>query len=329
VTTTTDRTAGDAHGDAAIEQAVQSHRRELLVHCYRMLGGLEDAEDAVQETLLKAWRRLDTFEGRSSMRAWLYRIATNVCLDALDRRARRILPTAITGPADPNTAPAPDDLDTPWLQPFPDALLDVADDAADPSTVVIAREHIELAFIAAIQHLPARQRAVLILREVIGYSAAETASLLDTSPAAVNSALQRARALLDAGLPHEALHRPTGDPADLVQRYMRAWQAGDVNGLVALLRADAHMAMPPTPSWYQGRDNIGTYLRQLFSTPFGRGLELVPTAANRQPAVAVYAPGHVPFAVKVFTVDSSHISAITGFVSQSVLESFGLAAPRP
>jgi RNA polymerase sigma-70 factor, ECF subfamily len=191
VTTTTDRSAGDARSDAAIEQVVKRHRRELLVHCYRMLGGLEDAEDAVQETLLKAWRRLDTFEGRSSVRAWLYRIATNVCLDALDRRTRRILPTAITGPADPNAAPAPDDLDTPWLQPIPDALLEVADDDADPSTVVIAREHIELAFVAAIQHLPARQRAVLLLREVIGYSAAETALLLDTSPAAVNSALQR------------------------------------------------------------------------------------------------------------------------------------------
>jgi RNA polymerase sigma-70 factor (ECF subfamily) len=329
VTTTTERSAGDARGDAAIEQVVQLHRRELLVHCYRMLGGLEDAEDAVQETLLKAWRRLDTFEGRSSVRAWLYRIATNVCLDAMDRRARRILPTAVTGPANPNTAPAPDDLDTPWLQPIPDELLDTRDDAADPSTVVIAREHIELAFVAAIQHLPARQRAVLLMRDVIGYSAAETARLLDTSPAAVNSALQRARALLDAGLPHEALHRPTGDPAELVQRYVRAWQAGDVGALVALLRADAHMAMPPTPSWYQGRDNIGTYLRQLFSTRWGRDLDLVPTAANRQPAVAVYAPGHTPFAVKVFTVDGLHISAITGFVSQGIFESFGLDGSHP
>jgi RNA polymerase sigma-70 factor, ECF subfamily len=324
VTTTTDQ----AGGDAVIEHVVQSHRRELLVHCYRMLGGLEDAEDALQETLLKAWRRLDTFEGRSSMRAWLYRIATNVCLDALDRRARRILPTTITGPADPNTAPAPDDLDTPWLQPIPDALLDRPDDTADPSTVVIAREHIELAFIAAIQHLPARQRAVLLLRDVLGYSGAETASLLGTSPAAANSALQRARAHLEAGLPQAALHRPTGDPAELVQRYMRAWQAGDVQALVALLRADAHMAMPPTPSWYQGRDNICTYLRQLFSTPWGRDLELVPTSANRQPALAVYAPGNTPFAVKVFTMDGTHISAITGFVSTDVLKSFGLVRAR-
>jgi RNA polymerase sigma-70 factor, ECF subfamily len=325
VTTTTDR----SDGDAIIERVDQKHRRELLVHCYRMLGGLEDAEDAVQETLLKAWRRLDTFEGRSSLRAWLYRIATNVCLDALERRARRILPTAITGPADPGTAPAPDDLDTPWLQPIPDAVLDQPADGADPSTMVIAREHIELAFVAAIQHLPAPQRAVLLLREVLGYTAAETAEILNTSPAAVNSSLQRARAVLSTGLPAAAVHRPAGDQADLVRRYMRAWQAADVDGLVALMRADAHMAMPPTPSWYQGRENIGVYLRQLFSTPWGRDLQLVPTAANRQPAVAVYAPDGRPFAVKVFTVDGVRISAITGFVSPSVFESFGLSPSYP
>ena len=325
MTTTTDR----SDGDAIIERVDEKHRRELLVHCYRMLGGLEDAEDAVQETLLKAWRRLDTFEGRSSLRAWLYRIATNVCLDALDRRARRILPTAITGPADPSTAPAPDDLDTLWLQPIPDEVLDLPADDADPSTMVVAREHIELAFAAAIQHLPARQRAVLLLREVLGYTAAEAAEILNTSPAAVNSSLQRARAVLESGLPAAAVHRPVGDQADLVRRYMHAWQTADVDALVALMRADAHMAMPPTPSWYQGRENIGIYLRQLFSTPWGRDLQLVPTAANRQPAVAVYAPDGRPFAVKVFTVDGEHISAITGFVSPSVFESFGLSRSYP
>ena len=160
-----------------MDQLVDRHRRELLVHCYRMLGGLEDAEDAVQETLLKAWRGSDTFQGRSSVRAWLYRIATNVCLDALDRRARRILPTAIIGPADPSQPPAPDDHDVPWLQPIPDALLELpdADPATDPAASFVRREHVELAFIAAIQHVPARQRAVLLLRDVIGYTAAETA----------------------------------------------------------------------------------------------------------------------------------------------------------
>jgi RNA polymerase sigma-70 factor (ECF subfamily) len=308
---------------ADLEHLFSRHRRELLVHCYRMLGGLEDAEDAVQDTMIKAWRGLDTFEGRSSVRAWLYRIATNVCLDALDRRARRILPMAIVDPADPGIPPAPDDRETPWLQPIPDAMLDVADDDADPSTVVISREHVELAFIAAIQHLPPRQRAVLLLRDVMGYSAAETASLIDTSAAAVNSALQRARALLDAGLPDTARHRPSGDSADLVGRYMAAWHATDVDALVALMRADATMAMPPTPSWYQGRDSIGTYLRQLFATPFGRDLRLAPSAANRQPALMVSTPDGGPFAVKVFTVDGDAIGAITGFVDPVVFTRFG------
>jgi RNA polymerase sigma-70 factor (ECF subfamily) len=324
--------AGEGHHKVAVETLAALHRRELLVHCYRMLGGLEDAEDAVQETLLKAWRRFDTFQGRSSVRAWLYRIATNVCLDALDRRARRVLPAEIAGPADPSQPPAPHEQDILWLQPIPDTLLDLPDPdpAADPAASMVRREHIELAFVAAIQHLPARQRAVLLLREVIGYTAAETADLLDTSPPAVNSALQRARALLGSRLPHHALHRPSGDTADLVRRYMQAWQAADVTALVALLRADCHMAMPPTPSWYQGRDNIGTYLRQLFTHPWGRHLELVPTAANRQPALAVYTPAddgnaHRPFAVKVFTVNGDRISAITGFVSPNVFASFRLA----
>jgi RNA polymerase sigma-70 factor (ECF subfamily) len=331
----TGRDGGSGRDDLAVEQTLARHRRELLVHCYRMLGGLDDAEDAVQETLVKAWRRIDTFEGRSSVRAWLYRIATNVCLDALDRRARRVLPAAIAGPADPTVAPAPDDPDLPWLQPIPDALLDVADPdpAADPAASTVRREHVELAFVAAIQHLPGRQRAVLLLREVIGYSAAETAELLDTSAAAVNSALQRARAQLDAGLPIHALHRPAGDTAELVRRYMQAWHAGDVSTLVALLRADAEMAMPPAPSWYRGRDSIGIYLRQLFTTPWGRDLRLAPTAANRQPALAVYAPGddgrgRVPFAIKVLTVDGDRISVITGFVSPHVLAPFSLDQSR-
>jgi len=310
-------------GQTDFERLLIHHRRELLVHCYRMLGGLEDAEDAVQDTLVKAWRHLDSFEARASVRTWLYRIATNVCLDALDHRARRILPTAIVNPADPSLPPAADDHETPWLQPIPDAMLDPVDPESDPSTVVITREHIELAFTAAIQHLPPRQRAVLLLRDVMGYSAAETASLLDTSAAAVNSALQRARALLHAGLPDTARHRPSGDSADLLRRYTAAWHATDVDSLVALMRADASMAMPPTPSWYEGRDSIGIYLRQLFGTPFGRGLRLAASSANRQPALVVSTSDGRPFAVKVFTVDGDAISAITGFVDPVVFSRFG------
>jgi RNA polymerase sigma-70 factor (ECF subfamily) len=300
------------------------------VHCYRMLGSLDDAEDAVQETLLKAWRGLAAFEGRSSVRAWLYRIATNVCLDALDHRARRILPAAIAGPADPATPPAPDDPEVPWLQPYPDALLGTADPDphTDPVAAIVRREHIELAFVAAIQYLPARQRAALLLREVIGFSAAETAALLDTSAAAVNSALQRARTTLDTNLRQQIRHRPTGDDAELVARYLRAWHAADVPALVALLRTDADLAMPPTPSWYHGRDAIAVYLRQLFATPWGRGLRLLPTAANGQSALAVYAPtagpARTPFAVKVFTVDGDLIGAITGFVAPHLFTAFHL-----
>jgi RNA polymerase sigma-70 factor (ECF subfamily) len=336
VTTTSRPPAGsvpaaiDVDDRGAFERLAGPHRRELLVHCYRMLGGYDDAEDAVQEALLKAWRRLDTFEGRSSVRTWLYRIATNVCLDALEHRSRRILPSAIAGPADPMSPPAPDDHDVPWLQPYPDTLL--GDSDGDPATSLVRREHIELAFIAAIQYLPPRQRAALLLREVIGYSAAEAADILGTTPAAINSALQRARAILDAGLPVHTLHRPSADTAALVHRYIQAWTAADVPALVALLRADANMAMPPTPSWYHGREAIAGYLRLLFSSPWGRGLLLQPTAANRQPAVAVYAPTddgrHAPFAIKVFTVDGVRISAITGFVSPRLFASFDLPGDR-
>jgi RNA polymerase sigma-70 factor, ECF subfamily len=347
VTTTTSSAAGSADTEVVLSTAVagddqafrlltEPHRRELLVHCYRMLGSLDDADDAVQETLLKAWRHLAGFEGRSTLRTWLYRIATNVCLDALDQRARRILPTAIAGPADPHRPPDAEDAETPWLQPFPDALLEVADPdpLADPATAVVRREHIELAFIAAVQYLPARQRAVLLLREVLGMSAAETADILSTTPASVNSALHRARTTLDGGLPANAALGSPAEEADLVARYVRAWHTHDVSALVALLREDAYMAMPPTPSWYQGRDDIGIYLRQLFASPWGRDLRLVPTAANRQPALAVYTPAgdgssYQPFAIKVLTVHSGLIAAIAGFVSPGLFGRFALPPHLP
>jgi RNA polymerase sigma-70 factor (ECF subfamily) len=324
--------AGDAE---AFRRLAGPHQRELLVHCYRMLGSLDDAEDGVQETLLKAWRGLAGFDGRSTLRAWLYRIATNVCLDALDHRARRFLPTAVVGPADPRLPPKPDDPETPWLQPFPDALLDVAepDPDADPAAAVVRREHVELAFVAAVQFLPPRQRAVLMLREVLGWSAAETAGLLATTSASVNSALQRARATLNARLPDaDATLTPDAVQADLVARYVRAWHAKDVAALVGLLREDASMAMPPTPSWYRGRDQIGVYLRQLFASPWGLDLRLVPTRANRQPALAVYAPaddGYEPFAVKVLTIHSGLVTAVTGFVQPTLFARFGLPPSPP
>jgi RNA polymerase sigma-70 factor (ECF subfamily) len=317
--------------EQAFRRLVDPYRRQLLVHCYRMLGGVDDADDAVQETLLKAWRGLAGFAGRSAVRAWLYRIATNVCLDALDHRSRRILPTGFVAPADPRVPPAPDEPDLPWLQPFPDALLDVADPdpLADPATALVRQEHIELAFVAAVQYLPPRQRAVLLLREVLGFTAADTAAMLAATTTSVHSALQRARATLQDRRADGAQPLPSAQQADLVARYVRAWHAKDVPALVALLREDAHMSMPPTPSWYQGRDNIGTYLRQLFASPWGADLRLLATAANRQPALAVYAPvensgGYRPFALQLLTVQTELITAITGFVQPSLFERFEL-----
>jgi RNA polymerase sigma-70 factor, ECF subfamily len=329
--------AAAAGDDQAFRLLTEPHRHELLVHCYRMLGSLDDADDAVQETLLKAWRGLAGFQGRSTLRAWLYRIATNICLDALDHRARRVLPTARGGPADPHLLPDPEEPETPWLQPIPDALLEIADPSplADPAMAVVRREHIELAFIAAVQYLPARQRAVLLLRDVLGMSAAETADILGTTPAAVNSALQRARSTLDSGLPaSKAMVASAAEQADLVARYVHAWHTHDVPKLVALLREDAYLAMPPTPSWYRGRDDIGIYLRRLFASPWGRDLRLVLTAANRQPALAVYAPAadgndYQAFAIKVMTVRGGLVAAIAGFVRPSLFGRFGLPPHLP
>jgi RNA polymerase sigma-70 factor (ECF subfamily) len=341
--TSTDRAAGPtlaaavAGDELAFRRLTEPYRRELLVHCYRMLGSLDDAEDAMQEVLLKAWRGLSGFAGRSTVRAWLYRIATNACLDALGHRARRILPTAIAAPADPHRAPEPDAPELPWLQPCPDVLLDPADPdpLADPAAALVSREHIGLAFVAAVQYLPPRQRAVLLLREVLGFSAAETAEMLAVTSVAVNSALQRARATLQDGLPVPG-DAPTApaEQAELVARYVRAWHAKDVPALVALLREDAHLAMPPTPSWYQGRDSIGIYLERLFASPWGVDLRVVPTGANRQPGLAVYAPagdgsGHRPFAVKVLTIHGGLIAAINGFVHAGLFERFGLPSRLP
>jgi RNA polymerase sigma-70 factor, ECF subfamily len=305
------------------------YRRELLVHCYRMLGSLDDAEDAVQETLVKAWRHLARFEHRSTVRAWLYRIATNTCLDALDHRARRVLPAALVGPADPTGPPAADDTDVPWLQPYPDALLDIADPdpLRDPAAAAVRREHVELAFVAAVQHLAPRQRAVLLLREALGWTAAEAAALLDTTPASVNSALQRARATLTSRLPHRS-DPPSPAQAELVDRYVRAWHATDIPALVALLHADADLSMPPSPSWYHGRDAISVFLQHLFTGPAGRDLHLLPTAANGQPALAAYASGQ-PLAIKVLAISGGLITGITGFAFPHLFPAFHLPPTWP
>ncbi|MFL5734626.1 MAG: RNA polymerase subunit sigma-70, partial [Chloroflexia bacterium] len=258
--------AARAGDQEAFGHLTSPYRRELLVHCYRMLGSLEDAEDTLQETLLRAWRRLDSFEGRASLRAWLYRIATNASLDALDKRPRRVMPQAVGapgGPESPFPGPAQEHV---WLEPLPDTLID-EQPAANPEARYEARESVALAFLAALQNLPGRQRAVLILRDVLGWKANEVADLLDMTLAAVNSALQRARATMQhQGRRAEARAgfgvAPTSDEqtASLLARYVEAWEAADAAKLVSLLRQDAMITMPPHFLWYRGRETIQEFL---------------------------------------------------------------------
>ena len=327
--------AGDRRAFATV---TETYRRELQVHCYRMLGSLEDAEDMVQETFLRAWRRRETFRGRSTVRAWLYGIATNASLDALESRSRRLLPTVATPAADPHAVPPPAS-EVDWLEPYPDRLLDgVADGDDGPAETVVARETIELAFLVAIQQLPARQRAVLILRDVLGWNARETALVVATTVIAVNSALQRARETLRRHLPAQRLDwtRSDGTDADeqsLLERYMDAWRRTDVDGLVALLAEDARFAMPPTPAWYSGRDAIGVFLAtHPFAATASRHIH-VPTRANRQPAFAVFlagAPGAPPrpFALEVLRVHDGLIAEIDVFLQPKLLERFAVTPPN-
>jgi RNA polymerase sigma-70 factor (ECF subfamily) len=300
---------------------LELHRRELQVHCYRMLGSYEDSEDLVQETFLRAWRARAGFvaSGRSAFRAWLYRIATNACLDVLRRRPARVLPADVAEPADP-TAPIPPPAELPWLEPYPDRLLDE----------VVARETIELAFIAAIQHLPPRQRAVLIVRDVLGWRAKDAADLLELSVAAANSALQRARATLRdrLGDRDEWAGAPSAQERELLRRYVDAHDRADADALAALLREDARLTMPPHAVWFAGREAIMVAVRQGFDPEFGE-LQAVVTAANRQPAVAHYLrrPGETgfsPLALDVLRLEDGLVAEITSFVTPELFPAFGL-----
>src|SRR4051794_41166496 len=284
----------DAREQSAFAAVVECHRGELQVHCYRMLGSLEDSEDLVQETFLRAWRKRESFssEGRSSFRAWLYQIATNACLDVLRRRPRRVMPPEVAEAGDPTVPPSPP-ADLPWLQPYPDRLLEPVSPAEDePGAVVVARETIELAFIAAIQHLPPRQRAVAILRDVLGWSANDMAALLEVSVVAVNSALQRARATLRDRLGERRTEwapsaAPSKEERELLRRYVDAHERADAHALAELLREDARLTMPPHPVWYDGRTAILIASQQGFDPAFGDLRSLV-AGANMQPAVAHY-----------------------------------------
>jgi RNA polymerase sigma-70 factor (ECF subfamily) len=278
--------AGD---EVAFATLAERYRRQLQVHCYRMLGSVQDAEDIVQETLLRAWRAHASFEGRSLFRTWLYRIATNLCLNALERWPRRITP--------PNLGPATDNpraeligsLELPWLEPYPDHFLESAAPAdAEPDAVVSGRETIELVYLAAIQHLPPRQRAIFILRDTLGWSARETASLLESSLASVKSALQRARATMRRSLPDRRLDwtfapQPTAEELAILRRFMDAYEQSDVGALTALLREDARQTMPPIPAWYEGRAAIVAQKAWWLGPGSIGDLRAVPTAANRRP----------------------------------------------
>jgi RNA polymerase sigma-70 factor (ECF subfamily) len=320
--------------EAAFAAAVEPHRAELQVHCYRMLGSFEDSEDLVQETFLRAWRKRATFgaDGRLSVRAWLYRIATNACLDVLRTRPRRVMPQQVAPAGDP-AAPPPPPADLPWLQPYPDRLIAPAED--EPGAVAVERETIELAFLAAIQHLPPRQRAVLILRDVVGTSAHDTASTLETSVVSVNSALQRARATLRERLPErraEWARKESADDAEreLLRRYVEAHESADLDALAALLREDVRLTMPPHPTWFDGRDAILVAMEQGFDPGFGRMRTLV-TGANLQPAAAHYLQhpgesGYQPLALDVLRVEDGRVVEISSFVSPELFEAFGLPA---
>jgi RNA polymerase sigma-70 factor (TIGR02960 family) len=304
------------------------------LHCYRILGSMQDAEDLVQETLLAAWRGLEAFEGRASLRAWLYRIATNNCLNALRARSRR--PQELQAMDD---APAPTRRTEPiWLEPYPDVLLDdIPDRSADPATRYEARESVELAFIVALQGLPPRQRAALVLRDVLGFATAEVAEVLGTGEVAIKGALQRARGALGKRLPAADRDRAPGpnSPRErrLVGRFADAVQSGDVDDIVALLTDDALLTMPPQPLEYQGRQAIGAFLRHRAELR-GAALRVVPTRANTQPAFGCYLPDAQaavarPYGLIVLTLEGDAVAAITWFADTGVFRSFGLPRTLP
>jgi RNA polymerase sigma-70 factor, ECF subfamily len=320
--------AATARDKGAFTQLVERHRGELQVHAYRMLGSLEDAQDAVQDALLRAWRSRATYDGRSTFRAWLYRITTNACLRILERRPRRLVPYEVGPAAGVGARPDPPS-DLPWLQPYPDRLLD---QSPEPGEVVVARETIELAFLAAIQHLPPRQRAVLILRDALDWPAVETAAVLEMSVAAVNSALQRARATLQERLPARRLEWANAADAEdaersLLQKYVEAFERHDARRLVALLREDVRLAMPPHPSWYEGREAVAVFLADVLFAPGSRARRLMPTRANKQPAYGIY---HVdgaeatPSSIHVVGIESGLVADMHFFLYPELFPAFGL-----
>lgn len=314
--------AARAGDQAAFGRLAEPFRRPLHAHCYRMLSSVPDAEDAVQETLLRAWRNLSQFEGRSSLRSWLYSIATNICLRMIERRPGRVLPIDYGQPADPHDPFGEPLVESTWIEPYAHDRLGLQDALAGPEARYELRESIELSFIAALQHLPPRQRAVLILREVLGLSGGEVAEALETTPAAVYSALQRAHEIVDRRLPdrsQQATLRSLGDDRlrEVVSRYVMAWERSDIDAIIAMLTEDAVLAMPPIPTWYRGHDGVAAAL--------GRGplngelrWRMTPTYMNGQLAfrASLWDPAgqaFTPHSVAVLTLRGAEIEQICAF----------------
>jgi RNA polymerase sigma-70 factor, ECF subfamily len=320
-------TAARAGDEAAFAQLVDRYRSELHAHCYRMLASVHDAEDALQDVMLRAWRGLSRFEGRSSLRSWLYTIATNSCLNQIARRPKRVLPIDYAPRTDPHDGPGEPVVESVWIEPYPDERVGLEDGLAGPEATYEMRESVELAFVAALQHLPANQRAVLILREVLGFSAKETADALETTVASVNSALQRARKTADERLPEQsqqATLRALGDErlSELVESYVDAWLEGDVDKVASMLTEDAAFAMPPLRSWFGGREEIRTFLAGWPMSGLWRW-QVVRSHANGQPALGFYtwdeqANCYLPFALNVLTLRGEEISDVTAFVARAV-----------
>jgi RNA polymerase sigma-70 factor (ECF subfamily) len=310
--------------EGAFERLVEPYRRELHAHCYRMLGSLHDAEDALQDALLRIWRGLDGVRDHGSLRAWLYRIATNASLDVISRRRKRLLPVDYAPAADPNQPPGQPVGEQVWIEPYPDETLEVEDSLASPDARYEQREAVELAFVAAMQELPARQRAVLILREVLGFSAREVGETLETSVPSVNSALQRARRTVDGRLPERSQRvtlRQLGDARmrEIVEAYMEAMREGDVNRVVSMLaEEDAAWSMPPLASWYGGLAEIEVFLRRGPLSGDWRWRH-APARANGGLAVGTYTwvegeQTHVPFSLDVLSLEGERIKEVTAFV---------------
>jgi RNA polymerase sigma-70 factor (ECF subfamily) len=312
----------------AFGRLVAPYRGELHAHAYRMLASVQDAEDALQEALLRAWRAIGRFEGRSSLRSWLYTITTNTCLNLIARRPKRVLPIDHVPATDPRTGPGEPIVESIWIEPYPDEQLGLADGRLAPDARYELRESVELAFVAAVQNLPATQRAVLILREVLGFSAREVAEALDTSVPAVNSALQRARRSLDDRLPEQTQQstlRALGDEEvrDLVERYVDAWERNDVDAVMTLLTEDAAIAMPPLASWFGGNPADMRAFLELWPLSGAWRWKTRVTRANGQPAIGFYAwdeeaATHLPFALNVLTLRDGKVGDIVAFVNRAI-----------